>query len=116
MQSELYALVKNGTWKMVVEPVKNTNDVYSKWVLKLKFGADGDVEPCKTRFVALGFSQKYGVDFIETFAPVINLSSVWLFCCSCELAWSQIAARSRPLRLHEGQLARAYLHEFTRRA
>ena len=58
MQSELDALIKNGAWEMVDEPGKNTNVVSSKWVLKLKFGVDGDVDPFKARLVALCFSQK----------------------------------------------------------
>ena len=44
MKSELGALVENGTWEAVEEPKKGTNIVDSKWVLKIKFDADGDVE------------------------------------------------------------------------
>ena len=47
--------------------------------LKIKFDADGDFKRFKARLVARGFSQKYGVNFSETFAPVIKMSSVRLF-------------------------------------
>lgn len=53
--------------------------VDQKWVLKLKFDSEGDIERFKARLVARGFSLKYGVDFTETFAPVIKMSSVRLF-------------------------------------
>ena len=89
MKAELDALVENGTWEVVDEPKKGTNIVDSKWVLKIKFDADGDVKRLKARLVARGFSQKYGVDFSETFAPVIKMSSVRQFfhyqaCLDCD--------------------------------
>ncbi len=79
MQEELDALVENGTWEVVDPPPKGTNVVGHKWVLKLKMDSEGAIERFKARLVAQGFSQKYGVDFGETFAPVIKMSSVRLF-------------------------------------
>ena len=79
MKAELNALVENVNWEVVDESNKGTNIVDSKWVLKIKFDADSDVERFKSRLNARGFSQKYGVDFLETFPPVIKMSSVRLF-------------------------------------
>jgi hypothetical protein len=42
----------------------------SKWIYKIKHAADGSREKYKVRFVARGFSQKEGVNYEETFAPV----------------------------------------------
>ena len=63
MKAELNALVENVNWEVVDESNKGTNIVDSKWVLKIKFDADGDVVRFKTRLLAREFIQKYGVDF-----------------------------------------------------
>ena len=48
----------------------------SKWLHKIKHAADGSIEKYKARFVARGFSQKEGIDYEETFAPVARYTSI----------------------------------------
>ena len=50
----------------------------SKWIYKTKHAADGSIEKYKARFVAHGFSQKEGIDYEETFAPVARYTSIIL--------------------------------------
>jgi hypothetical protein len=50
--------------------------VSSRWLYKIKHVADGNIEKYKVRFVARGFSQKEGVDYEETFAPVARYTSI----------------------------------------
>ena len=47
-----------------------------KWLFKIKHAADGSIEKYKARFVARGFSQKEGIDYEETFAPVARYTSI----------------------------------------
>ena len=50
--------------------------VSSKWIYKIKHVADGSIEKYKARFVARGFSQKDGIDYGETFSPVVRYTSI----------------------------------------
>nr|GEV26021.1 ribonuclease H-like domain-containing protein [Tanacetum cinerariifolium] len=71
MYDEYNALVKNGTWLLVPRPA-GVNMVRSMWLFKHKFHADKTLSRYKARLVANGSSQQLGVDFDETFSPVVK--------------------------------------------
>ncbi|KAJ0544914.1 putative RNA-directed DNA polymerase [Helianthus annuus] len=75
MSEELDALYKNGTWTLV-PPVPNTNVVDCKWVYRLKTDENGKISRYKARLVAKGFHQQHGVDYHETFSPVIKPTTI----------------------------------------
>ena len=74
INKELDSLKNTGTYELV-KRTPEINVVDSKWVLKIKKNSAGEVERYKARLVARGFTQIYGVDYYETYAPVARLAS-----------------------------------------
>jgi hypothetical protein len=75
MMEEYRSIMRNDVWDVVPRP-EGKSVVTSKWIYKIKHAANGSVEKYKERFVAPGFSQKEGVDYKETFAPVARYTSI----------------------------------------
>jgi hypothetical protein len=72
---ELNNLIRFGTWRYVKRP-RDHVVVSTKWVFDVKRSGDGRIDRFKARLVARGFSQREGLDFEDTFAPVIRLESL----------------------------------------
>ncbi|KAM1393866.1 hypothetical protein ACFX2F_029972 [Malus domestica] len=71
MKEELSALQYQGTWTLVPLPL-NKNLVGCKWVFKIKKNVDGTIGRYKAGLIAKGFNQEEGIDYRETFSPVVK--------------------------------------------
>ena len=69
MKEELNALTKNHTWDLVTLPPRQSV-VGCKWIYKIKTRSDGSIERYNVHLVAKGFTQKYEIDYEETFTLV----------------------------------------------
>jgi len=77
MNSEHQALLRNKKWHLVPRP-KGKNVIGCKWVYKVKRKADGTVDRYKARLVPKGFKQRYGIDYEDTFSPVVKAATIRL--------------------------------------
>ncbi|CAL8077131.1 unnamed protein product [Prunus armeniaca] len=100
MNSEIAALEENHTWSLVPLPA-GQRPIGCKWVFKLKYTSDGTLERYKARLVAKGFTQREGIDYTETFAPVAKLIIV-----HCLLTVASV--HNWPL--HQMDVHNAFLH------
>ena len=75
MAEEYKVLMDNGTWCLVPRPPR-VNVITGKWVFKHKYHADGSLARHKARWVVRGFSQRYGIDYDETFSPVVKPATI----------------------------------------
>ncbi|GJZ58699.1 putative RNA-directed DNA polymerase [Tanacetum coccineum] len=75
MNQEMNALLRNGTWEIVDLP-KDRKAIGSKWIYKIKYQSSGEIDRFKARLVAQGFGQKEGIDYEETFSPVVKMVTV----------------------------------------
>jgi hypothetical protein len=88
MDDEFKALVKNKTWDLVSHR-HGINLIDCKWVYRIKRKADGTIDRYKARLVAKGFKQRYGMDYEDTFSPVVKAATIRLvLAISVSRGWS----------------------------
>lgn len=81
MTEEYSAMLANNTWDLVSRP-SGANVVTGKRVYHQKFRPNCSLERYKARWVRCGFTQRPGIDFGETFSPIVKHATSSSHCCS----------------------------------
>lgn len=90
MNEEINAIEKNQTWELAELP-KKKKPIGVKWVYKIKYKPNGDIDRFKERLVAKGYKQKPGIDYFEVFAHVARLDTIrMLISISDQNSWKYI--------------------------
>ena len=100
IMEEYKSIMKNDVWEIVPRPDWKSV-VTLKWIFEIEHAADEIIEKYKARFVARGFSQKEGVDYDETFAPVAHYTSIrTIIAIASVMRW----------RLHQNDVKTSFLN------
>jgi histone deacetylase 1/2 len=75
MEEEHDALLRNNTWHLVPSS-SSRNLIDCKWVYRVKKRADGTIDRYKACLLAKGFKQRYGIDYEDTFSPVVKAATI----------------------------------------
>lgn len=100
MLDEYNALMNQNTWSLVAH-LAGANIVTGKWIFCHKYHADGTLSRYKARWVVRGFNQREGVDYGETFSPVIKPATIRLVLS---------IATSKEWPIHQLDVKNAFLH------
>ncbi|XP_074356385.1 uncharacterized protein LOC141696098 [Apium graveolens] len=109
MNKELDALESNNTWELVTLPL-GKQTIGCKWVFKIKYLANSEIDRYKVRLFAKGYTQQPSVDFHDTFSPVakgVNVKSVMAITTSKN--WSIYQLDIKNAFLHGDLLEEVYM-------
>jgi hypothetical protein len=100
MKEEYGSLISNGTWELVPRH-QSSNVVTDKWVFTHKLYADGTIDRYKVHWVLRAFTQRPGVDYDETFSPIVKSTAVRMVLAT---------AVSREWHIQQLDVKNAFLH------
>lgn len=100
MATEMASLKKNRTYDLVALP-KGRRAIGSRWVFAVKYHKDGSIDKYKARLVARGFSQRFGIDYNQTYSPTIRPESLRLLFSLCV---------EKGYHVHQVDVSTAYLN------
>ena len=102
MDSEHNSLIANETWELVKRPPRR-KILDSRWVYAVKYTETGEIDRFKARLVVKGYLQKYGIDYVETFAPVVRMEVLrMILTIAASLDWE----------IHQMDVKTAFLNGF----
>ena len=73
----------NGAWELVAKLPPGKRAIKGKWVFRVFYKDDGSVDRFKARWVACGYSQRPGIDYLETYCGTLRIETLLIFLADC---------------------------------
>ena len=77
LEEEIESMKVNQVWSLVDLP-PGQKAIGNKWIPKIKRNVDGSIDRFKVCLVEKGYTQKEGINYVETFSPIIRFTSIRL--------------------------------------
>ena len=100
IKSEIDSILQNHTWELVDLPSRCKPLGY-KWIFKRKMKADGTIDKYKAQLVIKGYKQREGLDYFDTYSPVMRITFIRMILAIAAL---------RNLQLHQIDVKTAFLN------
>jgi hypothetical protein len=78
MKKEMESIKTNQVWDLV-NLLSGQRSIENKWVLKIKLKMYGSIKHYKARLVAKDYTQEEGIDYEDTFSPVVRILQFFSF-------------------------------------
>ena len=111
IQDEMDTIMRNKTWRLV-DLLPSSKAIGCKWIFKKKTKVDGTIDKFKAKLVGKGFTQKEGIDYFDTYAPVARIATIKMLIALASIYKFVIHQMDVKTTFLNGKLDEVYMRQF----